>query len=1145
MRSKNLKGFNFSDSLNISYLELDDPQITFRQKENPEEIDIEDINNFDLYDLVKNDFSYINVDSFYLNNAVLYIFKHPDDTAYQQKFNNVNIHLINFELFDDADKNPEKLLYADNIEMNVRGYELNLEDNFHNFTADSIYASSFADSISVSGIRISPVKTADKTPVILDISCEQLLLDNAGIKEVYNKRILPCSVVEIKNPKVEIKNYPDVQISDNKGKLFELVSAYLKGVYANVILIENGSLNISNYANKKTADYFEAGISFRLTGFALDSTSTRRTDKFFYASDFDLNFEDFKMHLADNLHKLDVGNVHIANAESKVTIDSLHLYPAFQNPDTSILNRFNRSEVYDINIPKIILSGTDIHKAFFQKYLKIKNFTIFDPVISYENFASLKEKNERIEFSELYELIFNYVSDISITNLSAPSGEVKWINHSRKRKTTTLNNHFSTQLTNFRLNREEIGKQRLLFSDEIKFSLIDQLFKLSDNVHYLKAGKIDFSTREKQVVISNALLYPDITSPEFSNLPTTIQVAIPQLKFDNIDLVSAYYSKKPEVGEIVFDQPKLEIYSQTGKTKTLDLKKFSIPLPNIIESLKIRELKLKKGQVITYRTEGINHSQSSSFILDLSSDNVFVTHATDNGPNVVESNNISTRISDFQLISEDKSHQTRVDELAFNKNTKDIYIKNFRLTPSRFGQPENKFNIVVPTVQLKGFDIEEAYENNDYKFDEITFDSPVIDIFLSDTVENPTRQKFNDIDLYQYLEPYFNTLSINRFSLQKAIFKFLSPKAEINHEDINILVRNIAIGKNIKKSGILSSDGFEFQTFGYSKKLAKNSYNFRIDTIKYSSLTNIGELRGISIFPLLTKDEIARRKGTQVDVVNARISSARLYNFNFNNWLDNHIIEGSKLIIGHSQLEIFRNKRYLFNQDQRPLWPQQMINKINRPFSVDSVYIQPTDITYSELLETNDSPVTIKFSDVTARTGKITNIENSGMPKTIQVDAYGNIFEQGEINLSVEFDMQSPDFSHSVEGSLSPADMRIFNDVVEKNALLTVDEGQVNSLKFDFNANADKATGNLYFDYDNLKITVLNFKNGDTTKARLNTFMANSFMLHSKNPRGKNFDPEAINYTRDPSRSILNYWWKSIFKSAKTVLGIKEEKEKN
>lgn len=120
--------------------------------------------------------------------------------------------------------------------------------------------------------------------------------------------------------------------------------------------------------------------------------------------------------------------------------------------------------------------------------------------------------------------------------------------------------------------------------------------------------------------------------------------------------------------------------------------------------------------------------------------------------------------------------------------------------------------------------------------------------------------------------------------------------------------------------------------------------------------------------------------------------------------------------------------------------------------------------------------------------------------------------------------------------------MHILNPVLEPLAMVSIRSGRVDKFNFDFAADNKQAIGQLFFGYNNLRISVLELKDGNTKEARFASFIANSLLLRSKNPRGKELLPDEISFQRDQKRSVLNYWWKSIFSGVRNTLGIKENK---
>jgi len=154
------------------------------------------------------------------------------------------------------------------------------------------------------------------------------------------------------------------------------VSDYLIGVYSNLVYIEDGELNIQNRKNQKLQGYFETNFTFTLTDFTLDSASVKKSDKFFFATNFDLEFTDYQMQLVDDLHKLAMGKVVISSMEKEVLIENLDLHPVSRNITSNTMKDYNRSELYNISVPKIKLLGVNLNNAFFNNKLKIADFKI-------------------------------------------------------------------------------------------------------------------------------------------------------------------------------------------------------------------------------------------------------------------------------------------------------------------------------------------------------------------------------------------------------------------------------------------------------------------------------------------------------------------------------------------------------------------------------------------------------------------------------------------------------------------------------------------------------------------------------------------------------------------------------------------------
>ena len=1140
VKSRSIARFALSDSIKIRYLEFRQPAIRFFRKENPQQINLEDIDNFDLYELVQNHFQKLEVDSFYLRDAKVEIFRQPDFTRYQQQFQSVDIILNGFELDSASARNREKLLHADELEMTVAGYQLRLDDNQHQFKADSMFVSTFSDRLGIKNIHLYPVnETNANQRKEVTIECESVNIDGIVLRNVYHTKMLPSEKIEVIKPRVHLV-YRMEKEKQNKqeegGLLFELVTDYFKGVYSNLVYIEQGRLDIKNSLHDNLQGYFETSFNFSLTDFSLDSASVERTDKFFYATNFNLLFSDYTMRLVDDFHKIEVDSVFISSLNQQIQINNLELQPVIENITKTQMERFNRSELYHVTVPGIKLTGVDFRNAFFNKKLQISNFSISNPNIYLENFGSLRSEKDGMELNEFFQLIFNYIEDFDIKQFTIPEGRLTWLNHTRRGRTTSFDNAFSASLENFRLNETELPKKRLLFSDNFTISILDHEIELSDSVHVLKGSEITLSSSTSSVRIKNGLLFPLITSVKFHNLATTFQVSIPELNIEGFDFQKAWISQNPRIDKLELISPGFKVYMQKDKTKALDLKNFSFPMPAFIESLQLNELKITDGEAITYQTSQSGQKAQASFRFDLSIPGI--TARNNNNKTELESENMYLQITDFRAPIDDL-HNISIEKIGFNRLKKEIEVSRLQVEPFFTHKKQNRFNILAPHIRFTGFNLEKAYEENDFDFSRIEINHPEIAIEINREMKDDTLELLQTLDLYPYVKNLVNQIKVENLNLNYAYLNFNWLEKQLFQNELNISFKEILLSEYQPPANLLNSREFNVSTTNLSATDKNGMYQFSADSLIYNSSRHNVLLKNIQVNPLAEKEEFPGKTGFQTDVAKADIDYIEFQQMDEKLWLQNNILTAGMLKIGPARLEIFRDKRFPFDHSQRPPWPQDLLKNINQSFVFDSIKLMPSYIKYSELLSISDEPGYIEFYDLTFAGGKLSNSEQQiGQTRIFELNAQAKLLNESLLKVKFRFDLNSPDYAHSATGFLNPMPFKPLNSMISKSEPLAIETGQLNRFDFELNFNSQQAEGNLYFAYDNLKIAMLDYSSEEIQKNKLASFLVNAMVVNTKNPKGNELKPVNIFYKRDEERSILNFWWKSIYSGAKETLGL-------
>lgn len=1147
VKSDNIHEFFTSDSIHVDSLFLDRAEIEFYPRQKSEKITLEHISNFDLYELTGSNFKNVAIGHFLLNDARLKLYNDKGDYFLQQEMGKMNLELENFYLDSASINNEEKIFYSDELSLTVNNYQISLGDKNHQLDIGKLTASTNDQYVRIYQAKVRPkletaIKKAKK--IAIEIDCDSLKISDADLKQAFHSRRLPIGGIELYRPVTTINRYDldQEKIKKSSSLAYEMVSDYFEAIYANLVTLENGKLVVNNLPNENQTGHIETGIDFQLTDFALDSISAAKTDKLFFATNIDLLFSKYEMQLVDQLHHMTIGKVEISSTKKKTSIEQLHLFPVAHENTEEMLKKFGSSELYEVKIPYLYFLNTDIHQAFFNKKLTIGNLRIIEPKISFESFANLKNNSEQEEgIDEFYRLLSNYIKDVDIKQIEAKDGELTLTNHNRKGKTIGFNNKFNLILEKFRLNKDEIGKRKLFFSENIDLKIKKYLFRLSDQIHYLQAGEIGLSTFDSQVYVKNAILYPDITNPDYKKQPWNIHLTIPSVSFSGVDLLSLYFDGKLMAEKFNISNPDIKLYKVNDDKRKSDFKDFSLLLPNKLKLLSIKEFLLTNGELQLLKEIASKHQQYMGGRIAMQTNNLKIINERGKKSGHEISGDFTTRLQNLWIEPIENNQRIELESVDYSTNSKKISIKNLSLSPKKLESTKNQFKLQVPEMQLHSFNIDLAYTKDQYFFEQITLSKPEFTFYRN----IPESSRFNPytVNLFQYFEDFANIFTTKRLTLENAAFVIHTKEKIVEQRGVDLSLSGFKVDKNNDRR-FLYSDQFAFSFNNVTRYDRKKMYKFQFDRLGFSSIDNHFVVSGIHLEPQYSKENFTRLINYQTDYFNGDLQEIRFEEMDLERWFDKTELVGKRLQFKGLNLDVYRDKRIPFNEKQRPQMPQDLLRDFDLKFYFDSLEISNANISYAEKIEESPDAGKVDFKNVHARLKPFTNIPylitTTGKSQT---EVSGKLMGGPVISAQITLDMASPANSFEVNGSIAPCPMNILNPMTKPAALMEINTGQLEKFEFHFTGDNQLAKGKLKFAYDDLNISILEIKDGSTKKSKFSSFMANSLMIKSKNPRGKILLPDDINYQRDPSRSILNFWWKSIFDGVRNTFGIKEKNE--
>lgn len=1108
---------------------------------------IKKLNDFDLFELIKNDFSSISITNFRLENTQLLLYRSQTDQTSQQELKNIAINLEDFLLDSVSGQDTSRIFYAKNIDFSTSDYELTLGDNIHRLKVGKVGLSTKRKAVFLKNIQLYPLLT-DQARMsqrnTIDGSCDSVRLDDFEFKKAFHTKRFNFKYINIFNPEVQLTQNTaseDKPALENASFIYQLISVYLKGIYAKQVSIQKGKFKLTNKTGLLQRGNIETSIKLNLSGFALDEISSQTSDRLFFAQQIELNFNDYKMQLVDQLHRLTIEKFSISTRQNQASLQNLHLFPDSKEKMEELLQKYNRSELYEFTIPELSFTNADFHNAFFNKKFYADLLTIKIPVIYYENFGFLKPLKPKANFEDLYFLISNYLEEIHLGKVDIPDGTIRLVNHSKSEKTISLNNHFSLGLENMRINKQQFGQKKLLFSDEVEFSVRDHVIRLSDKVHVIKAGTLGFSTAKKEIYVTNATMYPEPESQNFPAINWNIQLNIPEIRIKGINIEDLYFDQIINADNILINSPEIKLYQKNKKNDPTEFKEVAFPMPEEIVSISFRQFNLNGGSLKVFTELGTKPHLLVQSDLEMGSKNIVIKKNLDTNEPEFTDGEYTADLFMLTFTPKDKNQQISIEELNFSTDKKHILARQLKVKPIIRSSKQDQFELRIPSLSMNGFDINNAYQNDQYFFESIVVEKPEF-ILYNNTKDTMKIDPFK-VNLYTHFESFADVFATKNLTVNEADLSIFKNGQKKLQEKISFDLSNFRI-ENKPSTGFFHSTDFSFSLKNTKHQDKKKLYTYNVGSSEYSSKNKRFTARDIKLIPNLSKEKFNKQNSFQNDYYKGNIDSVVISQPNIRRWFEKAEIAGKQMSVRGLNLDIYRDKRLPFDGSRRPDMLQDMIKKLPYPVQIDSLRLTDALIRYNEQPELGEKEGKINFNKINVTLKPFTNMQDINLKfRDFSLDGTATILDSCLMKISMNFQMNHPENMFSTSGSLSPFQLRILNPVLEPLALVSIRSGKVDQFRFNFTADKTQSTGQLWFGYSDMRISVLELKDGNTKETRFASFIANSFLLKSNNPRGKELLPDQISFHRDEKRSILNYYWKSIFSGIRNTLGIKDKTE--
>lgn len=395
---------------------------------------------------------------------------------------------------------------------------------------------------------------------------------------------------------------------------------------------------------------------------------------------------------------------------------------------------------------------------------------------------------------------------------------------------------------------------------------------------------------------------------------------------------------------------------------------------------------------------------------------------------------------------------------------------------------------------------------------------------------------------YDIIKKELQSLNINHFNIEDANIQWYNKENKVrsSFKGVYVDVDEIKLDSSIarRNNGWFSVKSYSMEMAYVMSIMNKELHRIEAGPIHLIEDKNSLQIDSLRIVPLYSKNELAKVYGYQTNWMNVSTEKIMLEGIRFD-----QLIYHGKLLANNCQIEglkysAFREKSYDYHPDRYTNLPQMSFKELGITLSIDTVSIPNAYLEYEEHQPPANENGKVFFSNTNIQIVHLSNKEND---QPILMYAEAALMGKSKLIIDFSFPMNNDNGSHSVKGKLGSMQLSELNPVFEPLAFFSIRSGSLNSLHFDFQADNFNSKGKVNFDYEDLKIKLLNKDNLEKSGLLKDvaSFLANKLIINSDNDENAEtrakVEASPIAYKRNTKKSILNYWWKSLFSGMQTT----------
>ena len=397
---------------------------------------------------------------------------------------------------------------------------------------------------------------------------------------------------------------------------------------------------------------------------------------------------------------------------------------------------------------------------------------------------------------------------------------------------------------------------------------------------------------------------------------------------------------------------------------------------------------------------------------------------------------------------------------------------------------------------------------------------------------------------FRLIKPYFDSVAVSLVSMKQITLGLIRhteaapPDSTVIHElgmrVVNATVDSVAAQQThgwpqLEEAVLWMRD----QTFTSADSL----YHYHVDSVGVDPLRGQLLVRRLSVVPRWGRYEMGQQLGKLTTWMQWEVGQVEVEGIDFALLTDSLVVHAQNASVDQMDLVLFRDLRLPKGAPKaRPLLPE-LLRLVDTPFKIDTLTVAQSSLRYEERRDLAEQAGHIVFADLFASFYHVTN-QTQDTSLVLQADVRTRLMNEGQAELHFEFPLAAAHGEHRIRGKMHRMPLTALNPTLEPLAFASVKSGVANHLEFEMQLDKASATGDVRFQYEDLKISLLQEDTPDQKKG-IKSWLANWLVLKNSNPvRNQALRPGPIQLAHDSTQSMVRYWWLALRSGLMVSVGV-------